>query len=294
VVVAAALELVVVAAALELVVVAAALELVVVAAVLQLVVVAAALGVWLRRLYSGWWLWLLRFGLFSGALLCGVHICCMFTFLCAWLQDGHIDVPDRLFASVADAWKLCTSALSEVKELVPEFFSNPTFLRNINGYSFGQLQDGTPVVCGRGGGGGLRGRAALSRLPCARHLTLCPAVVVGRCVLGALYPLLSAACWVCWRVHVCGSRPCSLLALCRRRVCVCVVCGMGCLLRAPSPLHSTAAFRATWPCRRGPPPPKSSSKSTGRRWSQSAWVFPVVLFVPSRSSPFLWVWRVGR
>ena len=62
------------------------------------------------------------------------------------MQDGHFDVPDRLFASVGEAWKLCTSALSEVKELVPEFFSNPSFLKNLNGYNFGNIQDGTPVV----------------------------------------------------------------------------------------------------------------------------------------------------
>ena len=55
-------------------------------------------------------------------------------------------MPDRLFASVADAWKLCTSALSEVKELIPEFFSCPAFLKNVNGYGFGSLQDGSTVV----------------------------------------------------------------------------------------------------------------------------------------------------
>ncbi len=72
--------------------------------------------------------------------------CCCVLCVFVWFQDGHFDVPDRLFASVADAWKLCTSALSEVKELVPEFFSNPAFLKNINGYAFGCIQDGTPVV----------------------------------------------------------------------------------------------------------------------------------------------------
>ena len=59
-------------------------------------------------------------------------------------------MPDRLFASVADAWKLCTSALSEVKELIPEFFSCPAFLKNVNGYGFGSLQDGSTVVCDNG------------------------------------------------------------------------------------------------------------------------------------------------
>lgn len=61
-------------------------------------------------------------------------------------QDGHFDVADRLFLSVGEAWNLCTSALSEVKELTPEFFSSPHFLRNVNGYAFGVTQDKNVVV----------------------------------------------------------------------------------------------------------------------------------------------------
>ena len=52
---------------------------------------------------------------------------------------------DRLFLSIPEAWHLCTSALSEVKELTPEFYSNPHFLRNVNNYRFGSTQDGRAV-----------------------------------------------------------------------------------------------------------------------------------------------------
>ena len=61
------------------------------------------------------------------------------------LQGGHFDVADRLFSSVARTWEMCTSALSEVKELTPEWFSNPSFLRNSNNFNFGRMQDGEKV-----------------------------------------------------------------------------------------------------------------------------------------------------
>lgn len=45
------------------------------------------------------------------------------------LQNGRFDAPDRLFWSVADTWKSVLSLPSDVKELVPEFYSNdPSFL----------------------------------------------------------------------------------------------------------------------------------------------------------------------
>ncbi|GMI31700.1 hypothetical protein TeGR_g14162 [Tetraparma gracilis] len=61
------------------------------------------------------------------------------------LQGGHFDVADRLFSSVARTWEMCTSALSEVKELTPEWFSSPGFLRNQNDFNFGKMQDGERV-----------------------------------------------------------------------------------------------------------------------------------------------------
>jgi len=61
------------------------------------------------------------------------------------MQDGHFDVPDRLFSSVAITWNMCTTMLSEVKELIPEFYFFPEFLRNASSYDLGTLQDGRRV-----------------------------------------------------------------------------------------------------------------------------------------------------
>ena len=45
------------------------------------------------------------------------------------LQNGRFDAPDRLFWSIADTWKSVLALPSDVKELVPEFYSNdPSFL----------------------------------------------------------------------------------------------------------------------------------------------------------------------
>ena len=60
-------------------------------------------------------------------------------------QDGHFDVPDRLFSSVKQAWDMCYGSLSEVKELTPEFYYSPAFLTNHNQLPLGKTQDGTVV-----------------------------------------------------------------------------------------------------------------------------------------------------
>ena len=41
-----------------------------------------------------------------------------YTTLAVHLQDGHFDCPDRLFWSVGETWKNCTSGINDVKELV--------------------------------------------------------------------------------------------------------------------------------------------------------------------------------
>lgn len=61
------------------------------------------------------------------------------------MQGGTFDVPDRLFSSIPRSWELCTSALSEVKELTPEWYTLPDFLRNINEFQLGATQDGDKV-----------------------------------------------------------------------------------------------------------------------------------------------------
>lgn len=56
------------------------------------------------------------------------------------IQNGHFDVSDRLFSSIARTYEHNTNMLSEVKELIPEFFYLPEFLTNINQYNFGVMQ----------------------------------------------------------------------------------------------------------------------------------------------------------
>ena len=57
------------------------------------------------------------------------------------LQGGSFDHPDRLFYSIEKAW---TSAsrdnMSDVRELIPEFYYLPELLSNGNGYDFGSRQ----------------------------------------------------------------------------------------------------------------------------------------------------------
>jgi hypothetical protein len=63
------------------------------------------------------------------------------------LQGGKFDHADRLFFSVAHAWNLSSSAggMSDVKELIPEFYSLPEFLCNNNHWDLGGTQKGTVV-----------------------------------------------------------------------------------------------------------------------------------------------------
>lgn len=59
------------------------------------------------------------------------------------LQSGHFDVADRLFSSVPRTWSMCTgTSAAEVKELTPEWYCNPTFLKNVNAFKLGTSQDG--------------------------------------------------------------------------------------------------------------------------------------------------------
>ena len=64
------------------------------------------------------------------------------------LQGGRFDCPDRLFFSISEAWKSCTNSMSDVKELIPEFFYNYVFLTNSNHFNLGERQ---PAVKGTDG-----------------------------------------------------------------------------------------------------------------------------------------------
>ena len=68
-----------------------------------------------------------------------------YTSLHVKLQSGHFDDADRLFTSLPAAFKSCMTSSSDVKELIPEFFSNSLFLENVNGLQMGYQHDGLPV-----------------------------------------------------------------------------------------------------------------------------------------------------
>jgi hypothetical protein len=55
------------------------------------------------------------------------------------LQGGKLDLPDRQFQSLATAWRGCRSNPNDNKELLPEFFYLPDFLRNTNQVPLTQL-----------------------------------------------------------------------------------------------------------------------------------------------------------
>ncbi|XP_007478664.1 WD repeat- and FYVE domain-containing protein 4 isoform X2 [Monodelphis domestica] len=60
------------------------------------------------------------------------------------LQGGSFDVADRMFHSVRSTWESASSEnMSDVRELIPEFFYLPEFLTNCNDVEFGCMQDGT-------------------------------------------------------------------------------------------------------------------------------------------------------
>ncbi len=57
------------------------------------------------------------------------------------LQGGNFDHADRMFHSIEQAWTSASRAhMTDVRELIPEFFYLPEFLENTNGYNFGVLQ----------------------------------------------------------------------------------------------------------------------------------------------------------
>ncbi|KAL8704722.1 MAG: hypothetical protein Q9201_002146 [Fulgogasparrea decipioides] len=57
------------------------------------------------------------------------------------LQGGSFDHPDRLFYSIEKAWASASRQnMSDVRELIPEFFYLPEFLLNSNKFDFGERQ----------------------------------------------------------------------------------------------------------------------------------------------------------
>ncbi|CAM9825759.1 unnamed protein product [Chrysoparadoxa australica] len=63
------------------------------------------------------------------------------------MQGGQFDVADRIFSSIPRSFQMCTSALSEVKELTPEWYTLPEFLKNVSSFDMGLTQDGESIGC---------------------------------------------------------------------------------------------------------------------------------------------------
>jgi len=68
-----------------------------------------------------------------------------FTGLARSLQGGKFDVPDRIFNSLPECWRSCTTEMCDVRELTPELFSLPECLMNIGELNMGLRQDGARV-----------------------------------------------------------------------------------------------------------------------------------------------------
>ncbi len=68
-----------------------------------------------------------------------------FTDYCKNLQGGKFDIPDRLFASLLTAWKSASSEVSDVREMIPEFYYLPELLINLERLHFGLTQGGEQV-----------------------------------------------------------------------------------------------------------------------------------------------------
>ena len=54
-----------------------------------------------------------------------------------FLQGGNFDVADRLFFSFPESYIHATEELSDVRELIPEFFYLPEHFVNFNKFDFG-------------------------------------------------------------------------------------------------------------------------------------------------------------
>ena len=65
-----------------------------------------------------------------------------FTSMAIDLQSGRFDCPDRLFFDLAESWRSCNTSSSDVKELIPEFFTLPEMLMNTNHFPLGRTQKG--------------------------------------------------------------------------------------------------------------------------------------------------------
>ena len=63
-----------------------------------------------------------------------------FTTMHIELQSGRFDCPDRLFFDLGECWNGCMTSTSDVKELIPEFFTCPEIFLNTNNFPLGETQ----------------------------------------------------------------------------------------------------------------------------------------------------------
>ena len=63
-----------------------------------------------------------------------------FTTMAIELQSGRFDCPDRLFYDIEGSWRSCMTSTSDVKELIPEFFTCPEIFLNTNKFPLGETQ----------------------------------------------------------------------------------------------------------------------------------------------------------
>ena len=61
------------------------------------------------------------------------------------LQGGRFDLADRLFFAIEESFNASIEEVSDVRELIPEFFCLPDFLVNREKLNFGKTQTGTRV-----------------------------------------------------------------------------------------------------------------------------------------------------
>ena len=60
-------------------------------------------------------------------------------------DDEKFDSVNRIFSSIPTAWQNCQRDSSDVKELIPEFFSLPEMLINCNNYKLGRTDEGQDI-----------------------------------------------------------------------------------------------------------------------------------------------------
>jgi hypothetical protein len=68
-----------------------------------------------------------------------------FTTMAIQLQSNRFDCPDRLFFDLSSCWSGCLNSTSDVKELIPEFFTCPEIFINTNQFPLGETQGNTQV-----------------------------------------------------------------------------------------------------------------------------------------------------